>query len=66
MKVARHEMPGTRENKARPVGNGLIGEVNLVYRVRMVNKPGSQIIPYPTGRVFPLQFPGISCLATFI
>jgi len=66
MKVAWHEMPGMRKNKACVVGDGMIGEVNLVQRVRVVNKPASQIIPYPSGRVFPSQFPGISCLATFI
>jgi hypothetical protein len=56
----------TERREVRPVGYGMID----CLRRRIVLHGGQrlqpQIIPFPTGRIMSVAFPGISCLATIV
>jgi hypothetical protein len=61
MKVARHEMPGTRYVNTRPGGYGVIGDPTHIGPIRRRDSAwllrGETFKPHPTGRIFMPPFP---------
>jgi hypothetical protein len=56
----------TGRGEVRPVGYGMIDcrRRRIVLHGGQRLQPG--VIPFPTGRIISVAFPGISCLATIV